>query len=159
MYGGWLYLILVSFDGLNISKFIEHLFDPSEAFQKSSLNWTLVSQTRTISTLTGVALFDTFLELVLPKWAFYNDYDVKESIPIDRQVFIHSFDRVLGLVTLQLPWIFNHNFFNLKPIGLTWDQGYYLPMCLKISCSKPHLNPIRQSKVIHPPMKVAEMGY
>jgi hypothetical protein len=73
--------------------------------------------------------------------------------------FIHPFDRVWGLVTLQLPEIFHPNFFHLKPIGLTWYQVYYLPIHLKILCSKPHLNLIRQSKVIHPPVKVAEMGY
>ena len=38
IYGGLLYFLLVSFDGLYIFKFIEHLFDPSEAFQMSSLN-------------------------------------------------------------------------------------------------------------------------
>ena len=80
-------------------------------------------------------------------------------MPIDRQVFIHPFDRVWGLVTLQLPWIFHPNIYNLKPIGLEWDQGDSLPMSLKSLCSKPQLDPIRQSKVIHPPMKVVEMGY
>jgi hypothetical protein len=140
-------------------EFIEHLFDPSKVFQMSSLNWTLFSQTSTISTLTRVALFDTFLEIVFPKCVFYNDYDFKESIPIDRQVFIHPFDRVLGLVTLQLPYIFHPNVFNLKYIGLTWDQGDSLPICLKRLCSKPQLNPIRKSKFIHLPMKVAETGY
>ena len=98
-----MYLSLVYFDGLYMLEFIKHLFDPSEAFQMSSLNWTLVFQTRTISTLTRVSLFDTFLEIFFPKLVFYNYYDIKESIPIDRQVFIHQFDRVWGLVTLQLP--------------------------------------------------------
>ena len=98
-----MYLILVSFDGLHMFEFFKNIFDPLEASQMSSLDWTLVSQTTTISTLKRVALFDTFLELVFPKWVFYNYYYVKESIPIDRQVYIHPFDGVLGLVTLQHP--------------------------------------------------------
>ena len=35
-------LFVLAFDGLHMFKFIEHLFDPSEAFQMSSPNWTLV---------------------------------------------------------------------------------------------------------------------
>ena len=80
-------------------------------------------------------------------------------MPIDRQVFIHPFDRVWGLVTLQLPKIFHPNFFYLKTIGLSWDQWDSILMCLNSLYSKPHLDPIWKSKVIHPPMKVAEMGY
>ena len=103
VYGGLLYFILVAFDGLYMFEFIEHLSYLSEASQLSSLIWTLVSQTRTLFTLTRVSMFDTFIELLFPKWIFYSDYDVKESIPIKPQVFIHPFDRVLGLVTFQLP--------------------------------------------------------
>ena len=103
IYEGLLYLLLVSFDGIYMFEFIEHISYPSEASQISSLDWTLVFQTRTISTLTRVALFDTFIEIFFPKWVFYNYFYVKESIPIDRQVFIHPFDRVWGLVTLVSP--------------------------------------------------------
>ena len=45
-------------------------------------------KTRTLFTLTRVALFDTFLELFLSKKVFYNDYNVKESMPIDRYSFV-----------------------------------------------------------------------
>ena len=33
----------------------------------------------------------------------FDVYDVNKSVPIDPQVIIHLFDRVLGLVTFQLP--------------------------------------------------------
>ena len=65
------------------------------------------SQTKTISTLTRAALFDTFIQIVFLNLILYSDQDVKESILIKPQVFIHPFDRVSGLVTLQLSQIFH----------------------------------------------------
>ena len=84
---------------------------------------------------------------------------MKKQIPKDPQVIIHRLDRVLGNVTFQLPLDFHPNLSYVKPIGLTWNQGGYLLICIMRLCFKPHLNPIRKSKVIDLPMQGTEMGH
>jgi hypothetical protein len=51
----------------------------------------------------GFLLLTPILRYFFPQWVFYSDLDVKESIPIEPQVFVHPFATVLGLVTFQLP--------------------------------------------------------
>ena len=75
------------------------------------------------------------------------------------QVIIFLFDWILGVMTIQLPLDFHLIFSYLKPHGLTWDQGGSLLVCLMSLCFKYHLNPLRQSKVIGPPVQGTEFGY
>ena len=110
-------------------------------------------------TLTRVVIFDSFNELVSTIWVSQYVYNVKKHIPKDPQVIIFQFDWVLRVVTFQLPLEFHPNLSYIKLNVLTWDQGGSPIICLMRLCFKPQLNLIRQSKVIHLPMKVAEMGY
>ena len=70
-------------------------------------------------TLTRVVIFDSFNELVFTVWVSQDVQDIKNHIPKETQVIIHLFDRVLGVVTFQLPLDFHPNISYLKPIGLT----------------------------------------
>ena len=84
-------------------KFIGLHSYPSEDFQLGFLVLTLVFQKLELCHPNKGCYFFSFNEMVFTMWVFYDVYDVKESIPIEPQVFNHSFDKVLGLVTFQLP--------------------------------------------------------
>ena len=79
--------------------------------------------------------------------------------PMIPKVIIHLFDRVLGVVTFQLPLDFHPKLPYIKFNGLTWYQGCSLIICLMSLCFKSQLNPIRKSKVIDPLMQGIEIGY
>ena len=73
--------------------------------------------------------------------------------PKDFQVIILLFDRVLEVVTFQLPLDIHPNLSYLKLNVLTWDQRVSLIICLMSLCFKYQLNPLRKSKVIDPPVQ------
>ena len=95
-------------------------------------------------------IFYLFNEIVLEWWTPYVVYEVNKHTPKDFQVIIFSFDRVLEVVTFQLPLDFHSTFSYLKINGLKWDQGDSLLECLMILFFKSQLNPLRKSKVIGP---------
>ena len=158
LFGGWIFLLWIPFDGILIFELIWVITYPLEAFQVvysclpfSPFQWPF-------SPFKGWWLL-TFIMRLFSQLLYI--YIFIMSITIIPRIFKSTSFRLIGFWE---SWLFNYPltfilyFLYPKTHGLTWDQGFYLILCLMNLCFKFQLNPLRKSKFIGLPSRVLILG-